>query len=120
MDAPDSSPQPPILLFDDDDWLEVYGSVDRMLEQLEYPSIDEVRLVVDGNGRRLGLGVSGEDVVVEGTTDAGLSELIEYTQRFFADWTDDEPPGSTDDAASYVAAVATMYPSLRTRSKKRS
>lgn len=119
MNPPDATPRPPILMFDDDDWLEVYNSVDRMLSDLEYPAIDEVTLVVDSSGRQLRLGVSDEDVVVSEIVDADLAQLRECTNRFFARWTNDHSPAPAADPALQVSSVVAAYARVSISNKKR-
>ena len=103
-------PEPPFLLFDDDDWLEVYDVLGRMLDDLEYPSIDEVLLVSDSNGHPLHLAARDGEVVVGGcATSAAIGELRERVETFFTRWTDSEPPEPSDDPGEYVQSVVASY-----------
>ncbi|WP_133800923.1 hypothetical protein [Kribbella caucasensis] len=112
--------EPPLLLFDDDDWLDVYDSVSRMLDHLEYPAIDEVVFVADANGRAVHLSVAGEEVVIEGVAASPqLNELRERVETFFDRWTDGAPPKRSDDPREYVQSVVSRYSAVPMRSKKR-
>jgi hypothetical protein len=47
-----SEPTPPLVMVDDDDWIDVSDSVQSMIDHLEYQSVDdEVAYVLDSRGR---------------------------------------------------------------------
>lgn len=113
--------EPPILLFDDDDWLDIFDRADSMLEHIEYPAIDEVRFVADSVGQVARLGVGNEDVIIERVMppDAvATKELRDRVATFFRSWTQNEPPAPIEDTRLYVAEVVASYSAAEIRRKK--
>jgi hypothetical protein len=122
-DRPPPEEVPPLLTFDDEDWLSIHWSREALLQQLEWPYIDEeVVAVFDGLGRRVWLMRRGEDISLRRIDQApDLDTLASLTQRYFTAWTRSAPPPFTADAHGYVQLVVENYvstPQLR-RKKKR-
>jgi hypothetical protein len=118
----DSSPRPPFILFDDDDWMLVYDSVDELLSSQEWPYVDdEVKAVFDGRARRLWL--TGRNRVVEIAhvdLHPSISLLASLAATYFRRRTNGHPPMISYNAEEYVDTLVRAHASTpNTRRKRR-
>lgn len=111
----------PLILIDDDDWMDVYYSESEMLTAVEYPYIsDEVEVVFDALARRVVLGVRGEAVFIQKVHDeSDLAGLHSAALRFFRSWTEREAPPLLADPAAYVSQLVRDYRTTPTRRRKK-
>jgi hypothetical protein len=114
-------PTPPLVIVDDDDWIDVYDSVQSMIDHLEYQSVDdEVAYVLDSRGRALELAVDSERIYVRRTgVPIDLTRFQESVESFLDRWTEDSAPARSSDAETYVDAVLDTYRHARFRSRRR-
>lgn len=112
-------PAPPLFLIDDDDWMNIYDSVDSMLDDLEWPWVGEIAHVFDSAGRQLKLSVDNESIRIDSIGSIALSQAEKAIDRFFEKWTHDISPSRSSSSDRYFAAVHESYVAARFRRKRR-
>lgn len=110
---------PPVFLFDDDDWLTVYDSVEAAQDGVEWAFADEVRAAFDSRGRSLS--VSCQDDTVKLTLEelSSPQELQEAVARFYASWMSVPPPPMSRDWEVYLGKVLASYRGSSPRRRRR-
>ncbi|WP_329575977.1 hypothetical protein OG500_02480 [Kitasatospora sp. NBC_01250] len=115
-----TDPQYPIIVLDDDQWLDSCRSDDELQRLVEPDFLDEdVAGAFDALARPLRLTVHDGRIVpqVDGPADPG--RLQEETEKFFHRWTYVQAPPRTEDLARYLAEVTVLARTTRSRRRGR-
>jgi hypothetical protein len=114
-------PSPPLLVFDDDQYMLLYESIPALVADTEWPFVDELVAVFDRHARPVMIWVRDESILVRLTSDeAELSRLKSSVNEFLRCWVVDPPFIEADDPSVYVSEVVQVYQGLRiARRKKR-
>lgn len=95
----------PIVVIDDDNWLDIYSSEQVALDSFEAPFVDEVRVAFDSRGNQVVVSVNKDEVHISATERSDVVAISSAVQDFFRVWTTSPPPALTNDSRSYVASV---------------
>lgn len=110
----------PLVVFDDDGWLEVYDSMGDAVAHLEWPYLDEIVALYDGYGRPLRAWVEHEATRLDlAETVPALADLYGRVEEFYRAWTDKSPPDRVADASAYISSVRDHMREIRPRRRKR-
>lgn len=113
---------PPFIVFDDDDWMLVYSSIDELLNSQEWPYLaDEVIAVFDGRGRPMRLTARGEKIEIAKVDEhPDISSLHSLAEIYFARRTNGRPPVASGDPDAYMHALLVAHAATpNTRRKNR-
>jgi hypothetical protein len=113
-------PEPPFLFVDNGNWINVYDSVEDLVEDQESAFLDEVALLLDSRARPMNLVAHDDAIRLEmSDSETDLARLQDSVDQFFHQWTDTPPPRHHLSSNEYLSEVFARYRSASFRGKKR-
>ncbi|HWG99186.1 MAG TPA: hypothetical protein VNV66_07650 [Pilimelia sp.] len=113
--------EPPLITFDDDQYMYVYESVESLSMSVEWPFVDEVVGAYDARGFPLRLDVVNEVV----TVGIGVASILDHhrmralADQFFRLWTYTAAPDPTLATDKYIQELLRRYRVAKIRRRKR-